>query len=121
LVVHELKDPFLSPKQNPTPDNYNNNNNKGLGTLFLEQQTSGFSWKKKTGCSCRRIWFFDFLRTGWSTHTHTHTHIYTQPFISVGSFVWKKREPCTTTTLVGTIMMGSEGPWHVTVESIHRK
>ncbi len=46
--------------------------------------------------------------------------VYTQPFISVGSFVWKKREPYTTTTLVGTIM-GSEGPWHVIVESMHRK
>jgi hypothetical protein len=74
LVVHELKDPFLSPKQNPTPDNYKNNNNKRLGTLFLEQQNSGFSWKRKTGCSCRRIWFFDFLRTGWSTHTHTYIY-----------------------------------------------
>ncbi len=55
---------------------------------------------------------------------HTSSRFIPSLFIiSVGSFVWKKREPCTTTTtttMVGTII-GSERPWHVTVESIHRK
>jgi hypothetical protein len=52
LVVHELEDPFLSPKQNPTPDNNNNNNKKIsntlLGTTFspykLQARIGGTGW-----------------------------------------------------------------------------